>query len=94
MSVLTIGIVRDCFYLLIVALKNLYFHWLLKTLLLLFKEATLFGSFIHYYENLNSNLLPLYITYKSSGEKLSRYQYNLSHVTMFLILITTLFHIA
>ena len=31
-----------------VALKNLYFHWLLKnTPAIGFKEATLFGSFIH-----------------------------------------------
>ena len=39
-------------------------------------------------QNLNSHLLPLFITYKSSGEKLIKYKANSSCVTMSVILMT------
>ena len=41
---------------------------------------------------MNSRLLPLFISYRSSGEKLIRYQGNSSCVIMSVILITTLFY--
>ena len=43
-------------------------------------------------QNLNSHLLPLFISYRSSGEKLIKYQANSSCVIMSLILMTTLFY--
>ena len=43
-------------------------------------------------QNLNSHLLPLFISYRSSGEKIIKYQANLSCVIMSIILITTLFY--
>ena len=47
---------------------------------------------IEKHQNLNSHLLPLFISYRSSGEKLIRCQANASCVIMYLILMTTLFH--
>ena len=44
------------------------------------------------YQNLNSDLLPLLICYKSSGEKLIKYQANSSCVIMSVILMTNLFY--
>ena len=41
---------------------------------------------------MNSQLLSLLISYRSSGEKLIKYQANSSCVIMFVILITTLFY--
>ena len=41
---------------------------------------------------MNSQLLPLFISYRSSAEKLIKYQANSSCVIMFVILITTLFY--
>ena len=41
---------------------------------------------------MNSHLLPLFISYRSSGEKLIKYQANSSCVIMSVILITTLFY--
>ena len=41
---------------------------------------------------MNSHLLPLFISYRSSGEKLIKYQANSSCVIMFVILMTTLFY--
>ena len=43
-------------------------------------------------QNLNSHLLPLFISYKSSGEKLIKYQANSSCVIMSVILMTTPFY--
>ena len=43
-------------------------------------------------QNLNSHLLPLFIFYRSSGEKLIKYQANSSCVIMSVILMTTLFY--
>ena len=42
--------------------------------------------------NWNSHLLPLFISYRSSGEKLIKYQANSSCVIMSVILMTTLFY--
>ena len=42
--------------------------------------------------SLNSHVLPLYISYRSSGEKLLKYQLNSSCVIKSLILMTTLFY--
>ena len=42
--------------------------------------------------NLNSHSLPLFISYRSSGEKLIKYQANSSCVIMSVILMTTLFY--
>ena len=42
--------------------------------------------------NLNSHLLPLFISYRSSGEKLIKYQENLSCMIMTVILMTNLFY--
>jgi len=47
---------------------------------------------IENHQNLNSHLLPLFISYSSSGEKLIRCQANSSRVIMYIILMTTLFH--
>ena len=44
------------------------------------------------YQNLNSHLLPLLISYRSSGEKLIKYQANSSCVIMSVILMTILFY--
>ena len=53
------------------------------------KELTdAFYSFI----TLRSHWLPLFISYRSSGEKLIKYQANSSCVIMSLILMTTLFY--
>ena len=41
---------------------------------------------------MNSHLLPLFISHRSSGEKLIKYQESSSCVIMFLILMTTLFY--
>ena len=41
---------------------------------------------------MNSHLLPLFISYRSSGEKLIKYQANSSCVIMSVILTTTLFY--
>ena len=41
---------------------------------------------------MNSLLLPLFISYRSSGEKLTKYQANLSCVIIFFILMITLFY--
>ena len=41
---------------------------------------------------MNSLLLPLFISYRSSGEKLIKYQANSSWVIMFVILMTTMFY--
>ena len=41
---------------------------------------------------MNSHLLPLFISYKSSGEKLIKYQADSSCVIMSVILMTTLFY--
>ena len=41
---------------------------------------------------MNSHLLPLFISYRSSGEKLIKYQANTSCVIMSIILMTTLFY--
>ena len=43
-------------------------------------------------QNLNSHLFPLFISYKSSREKLIKYQANSSYVIMSVILMTTLFY--
>ena len=43
-------------------------------------------------QNLNFHLLPLFISYRSGGEKLRKYQANSSCVIMSIILITTLFY--
>ena len=43
-------------------------------------------------QNLNSHLLPLFISYRRSGEKLIKYQANSSCVIMSLTLMTTLFY--
>ena len=43
-------------------------------------------------QNLNSHLLILFISYRSSGEKLIKYQANSSCVIMSVILMTTLFY--
>ena len=43
-------------------------------------------------QNLNSHLLPLFISYRSSGERLIKYQANSSCVIMSVILMTTLFY--
>ena len=42
--------------------------------------------------NLNSHLLPLFISYRSSGEKLIKYQANSSCVIVSVILMNTLFY--
>ena len=42
--------------------------------------------------NFNSHLLPLHISYRSSGEKLLKYQANSSCMILSLILVTTLFY--
>ena len=55
---------------------------------LVFKEAVSLKGPKPQYQNFNSHLLPLYIRFKSSGEKLS---FN-SLSDMPLILVTTLFH--
>ena len=47
---------------------------------------------IEEHQHLNSHLLPPFISYRSSGEKLIRYQANSSCVIMYVILMTTLFH--
>ena len=52
----------------------------LRLLYLLFKD-----------QNLNSHLFPLFISYKSSGERLITYQANSSCVIRSVILMTTLF---
>ena len=44
------------------------------------------------HQNSNSRLLPLFIFYRSSGEKLIKYQATSSCVIMSVILITTLFY--
>ena len=44
------------------------------------------------YQNSNSHLLSLYISYKSSNEKLLKYQLIMSCVIISLTLITNLFH--
>ena len=49
-------------------------------------------TFKPYDQNLNSHLLPLFISYGSSGEKLIKYQANSSCVIMSVILMTTLFY--
>ena len=41
---------------------------------------------------MNSHLLPLFISYRSCGEKLIKYQANSSRVIMSVILMTTLFY--
>ena len=41
---------------------------------------------------MNSHLLPPFISYRSSGEKLIKYQANSSYVIMSVILMTTLFY--
>ena len=43
-------------------------------------------------QNLNSHLLALFISYRSSEERLIKYQANSSCVIMFVILMTTLFY--
>ena len=43
-------------------------------------------------QNLNSHLLPLFISYRSGGEKLIKLQANSSYVIISIILITTLFY--
>ena len=43
-------------------------------------------------QNLNSHLLPLFISYRSSGEKLIKYQANLSCMITSVILMTILFY--
>ena len=43
-------------------------------------------------QNLNSHLLPLFISYRSGGEKLIKLQANSSYVIISIILITTLFN--
>ena len=44
------------------------------------------------HQNSNSRLLPLFIFYRSSGEKLIKYQATSSCVIMSVILMTTLFY--
>ena len=44
------------------------------------------------HQNSNSRLLPLFIFYRSSGEKLIKYQATSSCVIISVILITTLFY--
>ena len=41
---------------------------------------------------MNSHLLPLFISYRSSGGKLIKYQANSSYVIISIILMTTLFY--
>ena len=41
---------------------------------------------------MNSHLLPLFISCRSNGEKLIKYQANISCVIMSVILMTTLFY--
>ena len=43
-------------------------------------------------QNFNFHLLPLFISYRSSGKRLIKYQANLSCVIMSVILMTTLFY--
>ena len=50
------------------------------------------GPFKPQDQNLNSHLLPLFVSYRSNGEKLIKYQVNSSRVIMFVILMTTLFY--
>ena len=50
------------------------------------------GPFKPQDHNLNSHLLPLFVSYRSNGEKFIKYQVNSSCVIMFVILITTLFY--
>ena len=49
-------------------------------------------TFKPYDQNLNSHLLPLFISYRSSEEKLIKYHVNSSCVIMSVILMTTLFY--
>ena len=51
-----------------------------------------FNPLNHKIKNLNSHLLPLFISYRSSGEKLIKYQANSFCVIIVVILMTTLFH--
>ena len=57
-----------------------------------FLKDDLPGPFKPLDQNLNSHLLPLFVSYRSNGEKLIKYQVNSSCVIMFVILITTLFY--
>ena len=57
-----------------------------------FLKDDLPGPFKPQDQNLNSHLLPLFVSYRSNGEKLIKYQVNSSCVIMFIILITTLFY--
>ena len=57
-----------------------------------FLKDDLPGPFKPSNQNLHSHLLPLFVSYRSNGEKLIKYQVNSSCVIMFVILITTLFY--
>ena len=57
-----------------------------------FLKDDLPGPFRPQDQNLNSHLLPLFVSYRSNGEKLIKYQVNSSCVIMFVILMTTLFY--
>ena len=57
-----------------------------------FLKDDLPGPFRPQDQNLNSHLLPLFVSYRSNGEKLIKYQVNSSCVIMSVILMTTLFY--
>ena len=54
--------------------------------------ATFFNPLNHKIKNLNSHLLSIFISYRSGGEKLIKYQANSFCVIMVVILLTTLFY--
>ena len=51
-----------------------------------------FNPLNHKIKNLNSHLLSIFISYRSSGEKLIKYQANSFCVIMLVILMTTMFY--
>ena len=55
-------------------------------------QITLFNPLNPKDQNLNSHLLPLFISYRISGEKFRKYQANSSCVIMSVIVMTTLFY--
>ena len=59
---------------------------------MIFLKDALPGPFKPQDQNLNSHLLPLFVSHRSNGEKLIKYQVNSSCVIMFVILMTTLFY--
>ena len=56
------------------------------------QHCLMFNPFEPLDQNLNSHLLPLFISYRGSGEKLIKNQANSSCVIMSVILMTTLFY--